>query len=315
MLKVFDMFAGWGGGGLAAELAGHKVVAAANHWPTAVAAHQEMFPDAEHFCQDLRQMDWATLPPFDLLLAGPSCQGSSPCAAPARKANSKVAQRHNMLRATAWAVTDCTDACNPDAVVVENVTQFKKWRLYGTWLKSFDLMGYRTQEMVLNAADFGVPQLRKRIFIVAIKKELSDRGVTLSLSKKGALPAFGPYIEWGKGEWRPIDRMRHPKARQRLLSARARWGSRCVVQHVTGHKGLPLSQPVRTITTADQYQVVNGDFYRPFTIRETARAMGFPDSYTWPRDSKRGDVIKGLGNAWCPPVGAALIREINKEVA
>ena len=42
---------------------------------------------------------------------------------------------------------------------------------------------------------------------------------------------------------------------------------------------------------------------------ETARAMGFPDDYTW-AGSTRSDAIKGLGNAVCPPVAEALVRAV-----
>jgi DNA (cytosine-5)-methyltransferase 1 len=71
-----------------------------------------------------------------------------------------------------------------------------------------------------------------------------------------------------------------------------------------------LDEPVRTITTKDQWAIVDGDLYRPFTVRETARAMGFPDDYGWPERATRGDLIRGLGNAVCPPVAHALIEAV-----
>ena len=69
---------------------------------------------------------------------------------------------------------------------------------------------------------------------------------------------------------------------------------------------MPLGEPIRTITTKDQWTLVDGDQYRPLTIREHARAMGFPDSYELPQAS-RSDVIKGLGNAVCPPVARDIV--------
>jgi len=80
-----------------------------------------------------------------------------------------------------------------------------------------------------------------------------------------------------------------------------------LTQHVTGHKGVGLNEPIRTITTADQWAVVDRDMYRPLTVRESARAMGFPDLYSWPPGATRTDTIRGIGNAVCPPQGAAII--------
>jgi len=69
----------------------------------------------------------------------------------------------------------------------------------------------------------------------------------------------------------------------------------------TGHRGVPLHEPIRTITTQDHWKLVDGDQSRQLTVRELARAMGFPDSYKIP-DMKRGQALTGIGNAVCPPV-------------
>jgi site-specific DNA-cytosine methylase len=101
-----------------------------------------------------------------------------------------------------------------------------------------------------------------------------------------------------------------PGARDRILAAQARLGKRCLVQHVTGHRGVPLNEAIRTITTKDQWVIVNGMAYRPLTTRELARGMGFPDGYRWPESLARNVVTRGLGNAVCPPVGAAMVRAV-----
>ena len=60
---------------------------------------------------------------------------------------------------------------------------------------------------------------------------------------------------------------------------------------------------------ADQWVLVDGDRYRPLTVRELARGMGFPDSYQWP-EASRVDTIKGIGNAVCPPVACEIVRQV-----
>jgi DNA (cytosine-5)-methyltransferase 1 len=54
---------------------------------------------------------------------------------------------------------------------------------------------------------------------------------------------------------------------------------------------------------------VDGDQYRPLTVRETARAMGFPDSYALP-DINRRDAVMLCGNAACPPVARDLVSAV-----
>ena len=299
-MRAVDLFAGWGGFTEGAEAAGAQVVWAGNHWPLAVEAHAANHPHVAHVCQDLRQADWSALPEFDLLLASPACQGHSQAAQPARKAAGTIRTKHDALRATAWSVVDCADVTLPRAIVVENVPDFLRWRLYPVWRTALEALGYQLQEHVLTASHFGTPQRRSRVFVIATRKAIA---LDLKPSKE---PAFGPHIQWDSGKWRSIEKAR-PKARERIDRARRNHGDRCIVQHVTGHKGLALSEPIRTITTQDQWAVIAGDRYRPLTVRETARAMGFPDSYAWPETATRRDQIRGLGNAVCPPQAKALI--------
>lgn len=294
-MRAIDLFAGWGGFTLGAEQAGARVVWAANHWPLAVAAHAANHPGARHECQDLRQADWGRLPSFDLLLAAPACQGHSPASQPRRR------RYHDALRATAWAVVDCVDVTAPRAVIVENVPAFRRWRLYPFWRAALQSMGYHVRELEITASAYGVPQRRTRLFVVATRR------APFAWQPKAPRrePAFGPCVEWSRGNWRDVSRAQ-PGARARIDAARRQHGPRCIVQHVTGHRGIALSEPLRTVTTRDQWAVIDGNRYRPLTVRENARAMGFPDSYQWPEDATRRDTIKGLGNAVCPPVARAL---------
>ena len=159
-MRAVDLFAGWGGFTLGAEVAGVRVVWAANHWRLAVEAHQLNHPGTEHSCQDLRQANWSELPEYDLLLASPACQGHSTASQPRRRTY------HDAMRATAWAIVDCADVTEPRYVLVENVPAFKRWRLYPLWLDALRQLGYQLSETHLLASRFGVPQRRERLFIV-----------------------------------------------------------------------------------------------------------------------------------------------------
>lgn len=296
-MRFVDLFAGFGGFTCGAEQASGELVWAANHWPLAVQTHAANHPSGRHECQDLRQADFSALPTYDVLLASPACQGHSQCAQPARARQAATRRTHDALRATAWAVVDCADVTRPPALVVENVPDFRRWALYPVWREALEVLGYHLTESVLDASALGVPQRRKRLFIAGSLR----RAPNLDFSRAEE-PAFGPHIEWAAGNWRPVGKASHG-ARRRIELARKRHGQRFLTQHVTNHPGVPLDEAIRTVTTKDQWAVVDGDSYRPLTQRETARAMGFPDAYQVPNVS-RADWVRGFGNAVCPPVAA-----------
>lgn len=304
-MKACDLFSGWGGFTCAAEQAGVDVVWAANHWPLAVEAHALNHPQTEHVCQDLRQADWTALPAYDLLLASPACQGHSSASQPNRRPT------HDAMRATAWAVVDCADATEPRAILVENVPRFKHWRLYPQWRSALEALGYHLTDVVVTSSRHGVPQRRTRLFIAGTRKPQARAFYEFHdvATERVQEPSFGAYIDWEQGNWRPR-RAALPGAQERMERAVRNHGPRCLSQHVTGHPGVPLDEPIRTITTKDQWVVVDGDRYRPLTVRETARAMGFPDGYSWPETASRTEQIVGLGNAVCPPPARKLIARL-----
>jgi DNA (cytosine-5)-methyltransferase 1 len=299
-MRAVDLFAGAGGLTEGATQAGASVLWAANHWPFAVEAHQANHPSVEHACQDLRQADWSTLPEYDLLLAAPCCQGHSTASQPKRR------RYHDAMRATAWAVVDCADATLPAALVVENVPSFTAWRLYPIWRLALERLGYRLSVHTLMATHHGVPQRRRRLFVIGV---LGGHGSLPAPErpKPRVEPAFGPLVEWSRGAWRPVSSA-SKGAQRRIRRAQRNHGRRVLTQHVSGHPGVPLDQAIRTITTQDHWAIVDGDRYRPLTIRETARAMGFPADYRWPEGAGRRDAVVALGNAVCPPVARDVVR-------
>lgn len=299
-MRAVDLFAGWGGFTAGATQAGAKVVWAANHWPLAVQTHAANHPDTEHVCQDLRQADWTKLPRFDLLLASPACQGHSTASQPKRRVY------HDAMRATAWAVVDCAEVTRPRALVVENVPSFARWQLYPLWQEALRQLGYRLQLQVLRASHFGVPQRRDRLFITGMLGKNPPMIRPLSATE----PAFGPCIEWEADGWRPIASCSGAGARRRMEVAKRNCGPRCLSQHVTGHPGVPLHEPIRTLTTKDQWVVVDHDRYRPINVREVGRGMGFPDSYRVPEEATRLDQMKGFGNAVPPPMARGVVGQL-----
>lgn len=304
-MKAADLFAGWSGFTIAAEQAGARVVYAANHCPLAVEVHAANHPGTVHVCQDLRQADFTKLPAFDLLLASPACQGHSSASQPNR------VPKHDADRATAWAVIDCAEATLPKAIIVENVLRFRKeWTLYPIWKSALRALGYHLTELVITASRHGVPQRRTRLFIVATRRPAVNELLPLhdAANRRAIEPAFAPCVEWDAGEWRPIDEASED-AQGRFYTAIHNHGPRCFSQHVTNHPGVGLDEPLRTVTTKDQWCALRDGLYRPLSPREYARAMGFPEDFRLP-DVSRTDQVRGLGNAVSPPPARKLIERV-----
>lgn len=298
-LKAVDLFAGAGGFSTGAAMAGVDVVWAANHWPAAVAVHSSNHPKTAHVCQDLQQANWLDVPAHDLLLASPACQGHS-------RARGKEQPHHDALRSTAWAVVSAAECHRPAFVIVENVPEFAAWALYPAWCAAMRALGYALAPQVLDAADHGVPQHRRRLFMVATR---SQHPIALALPAKAHIGS-ADIIDFGAGTWSPIDKPGRAQATlDRVAQGRCQHGKRFLMAYYGSEKGgRALSRPVGTITTRDRWAVVDGDRMRMLTVGECKRAMGFPADYQLPQNTKIA--MHMLGNAVCPPVAHDVIHAL-----
>jgi DNA (cytosine-5)-methyltransferase 1 len=222
---------------LGAELAGARVVHAENHWERGVEVHQQNLPRASHRVEDVRGRDWRDLPAFNLLLAGPACQGHSSNGRPTRKKNPSVRERHDIERATAWGVVECVRATDPHALVVENVLPFLDWAELGAWLEALRGAGLHVQSFKLWASHHDVPQRRQRVFFIGTRKPVK-LGLVERPLKSFPEPAFGPCIDWGSPGWRPVSSM-SVEAQKRIAKAKRNWGAHLPLPARDGPPGRP----------------------------------------------------------------------------
>lgn len=300
-MNAVDLFAGAGGFSTGAAMAGCKVVWAANHWPAAVDIHALNHPGTEHSCQDLQQADWTLVPDHDLLLASWACQGFS-------RARGKDRPHHDTVRSTAWAVVSALEAKRPAAFVGENVFEFTRWVLYDAWCAAIHALGYAMTPMILDAADHGVPQHRRRLFIVGTR---SKHPVQLKLPQR-PYAAASDVVDFAAGGWSQVaDKV--ASTRERVCVARARFGARFVMPYYGSGSGLTgrcLSRPIGTITTKNRWGVVDGERMRMLLADETRAFMGFPAGYVLPAGITEATFM--LGNAVCPPVARDVINALRK---
>ncbi|MEU4576126.1 DNA cytosine methyltransferase [Nonomuraea sp. NPDC023979] len=296
-----DLFAGGGGSTTGLGKAGLRVVIAANHWPTALATHRLNHPDVEHRSDNLSEVDWRTFPSTDLLWASPSCVWH--CRAGGRRRPPAEVERLRadagaIDRATAFAVIAAAEVHKYPVVIIENVPEFLDWTLFPWWLGGLHLLGYKTSEMILDAADFGHAQHRRRLFIVAT---LDGINVDLDLPTMPRVPASAILDEDpGKLVTRRLyvsDQIEQiaEEGVPHLVTYRRNAKPRRADQH-----------QLATITAGGNHHAVatvrdGKSWHRLVSNRECARAQGFPDDYQFVGTGK--EVKRLIGNA--VPVGIA----------
>ncbi|HJQ00111.1 MAG TPA: DNA cytosine methyltransferase [Jatrophihabitans sp.] len=183
-LTVTDLFCGAGGSGLGARAAGFRLVMAANHWTRAIETHAANFPDTEHDCADISQVDPRRYPLTDVLWASPECTNHSQAKGVSRRLQNQPDLFGDVLpdeaaersRATMWDVPRFAERHPYRAVVVENVVEAAKWVMFPAWLQAMNLLGYEHQLVSLNSMHAQAidapraPQSRDRLYIVFHRK-------------------------------------------------------------------------------------------------------------------------------------------------
>ena len=181
---VVDLFCGAGGESQGIHWATEKMeteieMFAVNHWERAIETHSHNFPSDECICRNIEDINPARVVPHghvSLLWASPACTHFSV----ARGGKPMDEQS----RVTPFTVLDWLDKLTVDRVIIENVPEFQTWgplnkqnlpiqEAKGDTFKAFISMmaslGYTIDYKVLNAADFGTPTTRRRLFIQAIR--------------------------------------------------------------------------------------------------------------------------------------------------
>lgn len=201
--KVAELFAGVGGFRLGLEAAGWETVYS-NQWePSTKRQHASEvyvanFGESGHDNSDISKVQRIPVN-FDLLVGGFPCQDYS--VAKSRSASSGIEGKKGVLW---WDILRLVEAHAPKFLFLENVDRLLKspanqrGRDFAIMLSSLGNKGYVIEWRVVNAADYGFPQRRKRVFIVAYKSP--EAALDNVLIESGVLTKAFPVEEFVKGK-------------------------------------------------------------------------------------------------------------------
>ena len=159
-MTFIDWFAGIGGFRLGLERAGMKCVGSCEIDKSARKKYEKRFGEAPTF-RDINEVDLGDVPAADLWCGGFPCQGLSV----AGKRGGLDDPRSGLW----WQWLSLVEKCRPRWLLIENVPGFlscSKGADFGLALASLDKLDYGVSGRILNAQHFGVPQRRRRFYIV-----------------------------------------------------------------------------------------------------------------------------------------------------
>lgn len=320
---AIDIFSGAGGLSLGLKKAKFNVVGAIEWDADAVASHAAYFgKKVKHFCGDVRQVDWSLFKGVDLVAGGPPCQ---PFSVSGKQKGS--GDERDMVPEFVNAVR----VLQPRAFLMENVAGLASARFeayLADAVVALEKLGYGVKWCVLDAADYGVPQHRTRLFVVGLREGRfefpepthgpgRDRPwVTVRQALEG-VPSDSPNTARVVYASRPILR-RSPFAGM-LLNGKGRPlrmdAPSLTIPASAGGNRTHILDPEGILVEYHKHLVSGGaprkgdvPGCRRLTVRESARLQSFPDDFVFcGRKSKQ---YTQVGNAVPPTLAAAVANQV-----
>ena len=345
-----DLFAGAGGMSLGALQAGVKVALCVENDPHAIATYSHNHKNSKVLPVDIRTLTSADLAlpermPNDqvIVFGGPPCQGFS-------TSNQRTRSSDNP---TNWLFEEfirVISIVTPDWVVFENVKgilETEGGKFFEYIIERLNRLGYTLSHDVLNAVDYGVPQLRSRLFIVGNRhgikytfpKPNTKNPITVSEAIDD-LPMLtnGASFDWHEYKTEPhtryVSRMRkklakspnhlvtnnaaHIVERYKHIPQGGNW--ECIPKELMGnyadmsrcHTGiyrrLRAEEPSVVIGNYRKNMLIHPWQDRGLSVREAARLQSFPDWYEF--KGSIGFQQQQVGNAVPPLLAEAVFSNI-----
>ncbi|RKM55447.1 DNA cytosine methyltransferase [Butyrivibrio sp. CB08] len=349
-LNAIDLFCGAGGLSYGFQDAGYEIIVGVDNEQAALDTFELNHPGAIGLNADLSKketvnkiIEIAGKRDIDVVIAGPPCQGFSVTGP------RNFDDPRNKLY---LAVIDMVKQYNPKGFIIENVpgmANMYKGQVKDEVLKRLRKMGYNVDCKILTACDYGVPQMRKRLVFMGVRKDIGE-------------PHF-PAPQYGPNASRPYVTCREaisdlPTRKSELGKETDVYTSEAVTEYqklmrgncdvlsnhvATNHKDFvieTISQvpeggnykdlpagvgesrtfhmawtrldgrtPARTVDTGHR-NLFHYELNRVPTVRESARIQSFPDSFVF--TGSRTKQERQVGNAVPPLLGKVLAEELRE---
>lgn len=311
-LTLMDLFSGAGGFTLGFAQAGFVPVFSVEIDKDAASTYEMNF--GPH-CRNDDINDIKTFPDADVVIGGPPCQGFS-------NLGSHIPDdpRNQLWRHYIRAVKD---AC-PLVFVVENVPPLLKSEEGQELMRQARKLGYKVEGRVLNSADYGVPQIRRRTIIIGSRTGVlkfpepthTDPGKRDSLSRRpdwttlrqaiGDLPLepTNTSLHLGRNPTpMSLERYRHIPPGGNRWNLPLELMPECWKKKTKGGTDLfgrlQWDEPCVTVRTEffkpEKGRYLHPGAHRPITHREAARIQGFPDGFAF--KGSKTEIARQIGNA------------------
>jgi DNA (cytosine-5)-methyltransferase 1 len=340
--NVIDLFCGAGGLSCGFERAGYNILLGIDNDKKALETFELNHNGAKSICGDITLVSYEKdIKPLigdasiDVIIGGPPCQGMS-LSGP-RKFDDP---RNNLYLSYIRLV----DEIRPRAFVIENVPGLVG--LFGGQIKDsiigkFTEMGYKIQYKILCSADYGVPQMRRRVIFVGYKDgefeypTENKNYVTCKMALSDLPPLVDtlgaeemPYASPVQNEYQKIMREKstvvhnhvaanHSEKVRQIISLVPAGGNYKTLPeeyrntrnfHVAWTR-FPDNRPAPTIDTGHRHHF-HYKYNRVPTVRECARIQSFPDDFVF--IGNKTQQFRQVGNAVPPLMAEAIAREVTK---
>lgn len=295
-IRTVDLFSGCGGMSLGFQNAGFDIVAAFDNWKPAVEVYKENFnhpiydfdlstDESKEFINELKP---------NLIIGGPPCQDFS-----------SAGKRDDTLGRADLTISyaKIISSVKPEYFIMENVERIKKSRILKEAIDILRDSGYGITMTVLNASFCGVPQARKRFFMIGRLKEKDDFLMPYINENLSAKPmSVFDYLGNSLGV---ENYYRHPRSYKRRgvfsifePSPTVRGVNRPIPAGYPGHSGDPVdvSENVRSLTT-----------------KERSYIQTFPKSFKF--NGTKTNLEQIIGNAVPVKLGEYLANCLNEYIA
>lgn len=323
--KAIDLFCGCGGFSEGFKRAGYEVVFANDKWMPAFRTYSSNHPKItisekpieELTSEEIMRSTGLRKGETDIIIGGPPCQGFS--IAGSRNPNDE----RNMLWKDFFRIVN---GLLPKAIVMENVkgiTHLNKGMGTSTInliRKAFEDRGYKFTWELLDMADYGVPQHRLRVIMIANRLGVDNGGLFPAKSHGSGMKPYatvGGTIMDLDGVDDPEDKMNHKPMdhsyRMILRFKKVPEGKRMLRNHFKFvYERLSRREPSITLVPGHSAFPLHPIRHRSITVREAARLQTFPDTYRF--FGSKVDQGLMVGNAVPPLFAEKLAKTIIKRL-